>query len=70
MISESKNKAVTKPKKKENEKPEFGNESQCPNCGRTNFSRICRCPKCGKVRCDRCNASQGPCNCKKVKKDA
>ena len=64
MISEAKNKVIKKPKKKVSEKPEFGNEAQCPNCGRTNFNRICHCEKCGDVRCDRCEASQGTCKCK------
>jgi rubrerythrin len=68
MISESKNKAVKKPKKKE-EKPEFGNEAICPNCGRTVFSIIWRCPLCGKVRCDRCGGHAGlrKCDCKATK---
>ncbi len=71
MITEAKNKAIKRPKKKdEAEKPEFGNEVQCPKCGRTNFNQIVRCSKCGRVSCDRCNASQGVCDCEKVKKDA
>jgi hypothetical protein len=69
MINKANNKAVGKSKKKVSEKPEFGNEAQCPNCGRTNFNRICRCSKCGKVSCDRCSASQTVCECK-VKKNA
>ena len=69
MITNAKNKAIKQPKKKVSEKPEFGNEARCPNCGRTNFNHICRCSECGKVSCDRCDASQGLCKCK-VKKDA
>lgn len=71
MITNAKNKAVMKPKKKD-EKPEFGNEAQCPACGRSVFSLIWRCTKCGKVGCDRCGGHAGnrSCNCDKVKKDA
>ena len=68
MITEAKNKAIKKPKKKA-DAPEPGNEKQCPKCERTNFNRICRCSKCGRVSCDRCDASQGTCNCEKVKNE-
>ena len=67
MITNAKNKVVKKVKKKA-EEPELGNEVQCPNCGRTNFSQVSRCGRCGRVSCDRCDASQGTCKCK-VKKD-
>lgn len=68
MITKAKNKVIKQPKKKVKDEPELGNEKQCPNCGRTNFNRICRCPHCDRVSCDRCEASQGTCKCK-VKKD-
>ncbi len=73
MITNAKNKAVKQPKKKaEEDKPEPGNEAQCPACKRTNFDVIWRCPKCGKVGCDRCGGHAGlrKCDCDKVKKDA
>lgn len=72
MIDKAKNKAIKKSKKKEAEKPEFGNERQCPSCGRTVFNVIWRCLKCGKVRCDRCGGHAGmrKCNCDKVNKNA
>jgi hypothetical protein len=64
MITNAKNKAVKNHKKKVNEGPEFGNEKQCPHCGRTNFARIVKCSICGRVSCDRCSANQTVCNCK------
>jgi len=70
MINKAENKAIKKPKKKD-EKPEFGNEAQCPACGRTVFNLIWRCPKCGKAGCDRCGGHAGlrTCDCEKVNKD-
>jgi hypothetical protein len=76
MISEAKNKAIKKPKKKDAEALGIKADAdikQCPSCKRmVEAKRIVTCPKCSNQRCDRCGGHTGftVCECIKGKKDA